>query len=262
MIRIVVHAGFHKTGTTTVQRTLAINADRLSPHVRVLGKKALDPLGKACRAWSRRAEGVPDLSPALCVLDDLDPRDGRPVLLCSEDLAGLMPGRRGRIAYDATPALMTALCTHLTARFDHPAIRLHFSTRAADPWLRSVWWQAVRTQRFRESFDGFAARLAAAADLDRAVAAVEKAVAPLSVAVGSARLEAHAENPALPVLCAADIPPEVIAALEVPPPANRQDDPGLAEVFLALNRSGLSDEALHKAKVGLRRIAHNDCGLA
>ena len=45
-------------------------------------------------------------------------------------------------------------------------------------------------------------------------------------------------------------------ALAILPPVNAQPVSGLDEVFLALNRSALSEENLRDAKKNLRRIAN------
>ena len=52
MTLVVIHAGFHKTGTTSVQTALTENAERLAPHLRVLLKPDFKPLTDAARACS------------------------------------------------------------------------------------------------------------------------------------------------------------------------------------------------------------------
>ena len=47
MTLVVIHAGFHKTGTTSVQTALTENAERLAPHLRVLLKPDFKPLTDA-----------------------------------------------------------------------------------------------------------------------------------------------------------------------------------------------------------------------
>ena len=104
--------------------------------------------------------------------------------------------------------------------------------------------------------DRYAEELAGAVDLEAIVAEVAVRVGPAQVA--SEPLEtsrSRREGPLAPLLDLVALPPEPRAALELRPPENVQPDIGLAEVFLALNRSGLDDRHLREAKKTLRRLA-------
>ncbi len=52
MRRIVIHAGFHKTGTTTVQQTLKAHATVLAPHLQVVLREDMEAVCEAARAYS------------------------------------------------------------------------------------------------------------------------------------------------------------------------------------------------------------------
>ena len=56
MVRMVVHAGFHKTGTSTLQKTLRQNKKLLQPYARIVLKPVVASLCDATRLWSRRRE--------------------------------------------------------------------------------------------------------------------------------------------------------------------------------------------------------------
>ena len=51
-MRIIIHAGFHKTGTTTVQKTLRANREDLRPHCRIILRPGMVALCEAARAYS------------------------------------------------------------------------------------------------------------------------------------------------------------------------------------------------------------------
>ena len=55
-MRLVLHAGFHKTGTTSLQQTLRKNKRLLSRHWRVFTRLGQEPLCEAARAYSVRRE--------------------------------------------------------------------------------------------------------------------------------------------------------------------------------------------------------------
>ena len=262
-MRLVVHAGFHKTGTSSVQAMLRKNATLLSPHLRILLKADFDGLAEASRSFSLRPseEALTTAGGrAARMLRRIDPADPRPVLISSEDLSGTLPGRRGLEGYDAAPLLLAGLAEQARARFgDALDLTFYFSTREAGAWLRSTWWQNLRSTRLQLSFEDYAAGLATAADMARVLEEVAAAVAPATVV--SERLEIsrdRPEGPLSPLLDLVALPGEVRARLVTLPPVNAEPDIGLAEVFLALNRSGFSEESLREIKKKLRRIANRD----
>ncbi|SDE60193.1 hypothetical protein SAMN04488105_105211 [Salipiger thiooxidans] len=266
MTLVVIHAGFHKTGTTSVQTALTENAERLAPHLRVLLKPDFKPLTDAARACSV-APGHQSVAAvgrrAARVFRRLDRDDPRPVVLCSEDLSGHLPGRHGLCRYAAAPRIMATIAETARERFgDGTDLRFYFSTRAPEPWLRSTWWQNLRSTRLTADLDRYSETLAEGADLGRVVQEVAEAVAPCpvtSVALEDSRT--RTEGPLAPLLDLTGLDPEARAALVIPLAANVRPDIGLEEVFLALNRSALKDRPLSEAKKHLRRIANRQAGL-
>ncbi|MEY8826952.1 hypothetical protein AB9K34_00725 [Sedimentitalea sp. XS_ASV28] len=181
MKRIVIHAGFHKTGTTTVQATLRANHELLRPHLRVALRSEMPDLCDAARDWSvsrRDADMSRFCDHAAALARSWDSADPRPVLLCSEDLAGRMPGRRNLSSYDATPDLMQALVKTLAHIHPEADIRLYFSTRAAAPWLASCHAQHLRAIRMKMDSRTYAETYRDSADLARIVEAVRRKVVP------------------------------------------------------------------------------------
>ncbi|KAA8616274.1 hypothetical protein [Salipiger aestuarii] len=259
MTRVVVHAGFHKTGTSTVQHALAQNRDALAPHLRIHLREDFDPLTASARSWSvtRSDKHFAAIGRnALRFFRSIGREDTRPVLMSSEDLCGHMPGRNGIAAYDAAPDILRVIADNARHWFG-PALDLviYFSTRAPDPWLRSTWWQNLRSTRLTKDLDPYADDLPRAADLSAVADAVRAAVTAQVVTTPLEDSAARPEGPLAPLLDLTDVPADVRAALGIPPPVNAQPDLGMAEVLLALNRSGLDDEALSDAKRTIRRLA-------
>ncbi len=260
MTRIVIHAGFHKTGTSSVQSLLHVNRDVLSDSLRVCLKPDFEPLTEAARAFSADPGpmGLADMTDAAQrFFATLDPDDPRPVLMSSEDLSGHMPGRLGLERYDAAELIMPQIAEAALMRFGAEAdLRFYFSTRAPDPWLRSAWWQNLRATRLTLDFDAYAARFAEAADLDAVLHSVAEAVAPLQVA--ACPLEessSQPQGPLTPLLDLVGLPEDRRAALTMLPPANVQPELGLQPVMLALNRSGLKLRQIKEVKRILRGMA-------
>lgn len=260
--RIVVHAGFHKTGTTSVQTMLRANRRRLKPALRIYLKRDFEALTRAARAFSV-APGEDSLvavrAAAASFFADVDRTDPRPVVLSSEDLSGHLPGRHGLDRYDAAALIMSQIADAAYDAFGAELdLTFFFSTRGRDRWLQSTWWQNLRVTRLTDDLPRYSETVAAAADLPAVVAEVAAAVAPAQVA--SMPLEDSRETefgPLTPVIDLLDLPSEVRARIETVPPENVQPDLGLNDVFLALNRSGLRDRQVSDAKRSLRRMAEH-----
>ena len=263
MTRIVIHAGFHKTGTTSVQSTINANRRVLKRQVRCRLKPEFEALTHAARAFSV------DPTPALLAevrheaerfFVGLDTADPRPVLMSSEDLSGHLPGRHGLDRYDAAALIMSQLADAARDCFgDTLDLAFFFSTRGRESWLRSTWWQNLRSTRLTLDFDAYAVQVAGAADLHAVLAEVADAVAPATVtALSLEESSAMPQGPLTPLLDLVDLHDVTRSKLRLLPPENVQPELGLQDVFLALNRSGLKDRHLSEAKKHLRKLANNE----
>ena len=253
MVRMVIHAGFHKTGTTSAQSTIHANRALLGSRVRCFLRPDFLDLAQATRGFS--AAPGPDRLAAVrraadaffagCVTDD-----PRGILMSSEDLAGHIPGRNGIAGYAATHRLMRELARAARGRFG-PDLDLvfYFSTRGREAWLRSTWWQNLRVTRLTEDFDTYATRISEASDLPATLGRVAQAIAPERLV--SQPLEntgALPLGPLTPMLDLLDIDETLRRALVPTPVRNAQQTPGLDAVFLAINRSALRPKQAREAK--------------
>ncbi|MCP4820473.1 MAG: hypothetical protein GY883_14870 [Shimia sp.] len=259
MTKILVHSGFHKTGTTSVQKMLVHNRARLERHIRFLTRPTMIGACEAARAYSASrhpADLTEFASEIAAVFEDIDQDDDRPLVLSSEDLSGLMPGRRNLVAYDAAPLLMKAIADTAQAAFaDPPELTFLYTTRTAQEWLRSCYAQHLRAVRMTLSFEEYREKYASSADLDAIVDQVKAAVAPNRVV--SATLEDVGDRPIGPLAAlmdALDMPGKVRRHLDVLPPANVSMPEELLQAMLEANRSTLSDAEVSKAKSEARRI--------
>jgi len=249
-MRILLHPGFHKTGTSSLQSGARLLSRPLSRHLYFMDGKALGEAPSAARRFSARS-GMTHLHRYGQALSDslanLPPLAGKALLISSEDLCGALPGLRGVTAYDAAPALMDQSVTTLRARFGEEAeITIWFTTRAPEPWLRSLWYQNLRATRLTDSFADYQASMTLASKLDDVVARVAK------------RLDGRATVQATPIEdCGAARLGPLGAALDLlglrtgrlpALPAQNIQPEGAAEKLLDLNRSDLDKQALAKAK--------------
>lgn len=251
-MRIIIHAGFHKTGTTTVQKTLRANREALRPHCRIILRPGMVALCEAARAYSisRSQTDLAMIQYEAAALADGWAARGRDIVISSEDLAGHMPGRRGLTSYDATPRIIKALVQSFAAAAPDAEQVLYFTTRAAAPWLRSCYVQHLRATRITQDADEYATDMAGSANLDQIVAQVAEAVPEIQVIAQP--LEA-CNTPLGPLGPLLDILHIDTSTLTPRAPDNTAPPQGKIDAMLAMNRSALSDADWRVAKDTLKR---------
>ena len=253
--QVIIHAGFHKTGTTTVQSTLMANGKRIWPtHALVLPKRINDvtrmaTLHSVMQGPMTLSEFKSRLSG---FLSGLQVGQKRGLILSAENLAGLIPGRRDHRGYETCPALMAATqeCLH-EVWGDDLELTFVFGLRARDDWLRSAYWQNLRSSRLTQAFDDFCASLDGLG-LGDVVAGVRAAVPGANVR--TMRLEETRElplGPATPILEMARLRPDLREGLVAKPAANLSPSAEVIAACLALNRAPGSDSAIAERKEAL-----------
>mgnify|MGYP000846023775 CR=1 FL=1 len=249
MTRLIVHPGFHKTATTTVQTQLAEARATLAPDWVVLLRDDLLDAPAAARAYCGPRATL-DLGLFQAALADvLEPHARAPgVVISCEGLCGHMPGRPGIEDYSAAPALMAALAATARKIFG-PALDLQFylSTRMAQPWLESVHWQHVRTGTLTEECADFCARMNGAAALDTIVAAIAEAASAPVQAVPIEASTQMAQGPITPLLDLMGLPEPARSGFRAQDRRNgrprRADPTKLANRLAQINRRFPPEEA-------------------
>ena len=254
--KIVIHAGFHKTGTTTVQAFLRANGPILWPVMAIGLRWQLRDVRAAARAFSswrdpfslaRFGHRFGDY------LQGLNLAPGRKLCLSSEELAGHIPGHEHLVDYSATPQLMREIADVAQARFrDRLDLTFYFSTRAAADWIDSAYWERVKTARMVMDLEEFRARYRHAGDLAPIVEAVRARVAPHPV-VSTALEDTRdlALGPATPLVDLLDLTPARRAALKPHRTENARRSDEILHACLKINRSPRSDSDVRAAKMAI-----------
>ncbi|MEL7116421.1 MAG: hypothetical protein AAGP08_12690 [Pseudomonadota bacterium] len=257
MTRVLVHAGFHKTGTTSLQKYLAQNQKTLSQVFDCYAQGDFDGAGANARIYAqrpfiwRRKQFRRAMARFLVSIPDADA-----LVLSREAFSGAMPGHRdwrGRTLQDyrrAAVPLCRDVADALRHRFGRDVeIEFLFTVRAPEAWLRSVYGHLVRSIHLTEDLDGFRALFRRPIDLQDEAGFIAKALAPLPVHVVALEdLQARHEGPAAAVLDLMAVPDALRTGL---PPAKRHNigqDAETEAAFLELNRSGMSKSHLRQAK--------------
>jgi hypothetical protein len=238
--RIVLHAGFHKTGTSTVQQVLRANRPLLQPELAMRLKGQMKELMHATRGFSTWRDPL-TLAKATrrfgAVLDSLVAMPRRVLVVSAEELSGHMPGREGLVDYSAAPILLQRFSDEITARFPGAEQVIYFSTRDPNAWMRSAYWEHVKSSSMTLDYDGFLAANENAADFDRIIQAVKNSV---KAQVHSTPLEACNAlplGPADPLFDLCDLSPKLRAQITPQPATNQRLDDGVLLALLQANRA-------------------------
>ena len=255
MRRVIIHAGFHKTGTTSLQQTLRANRAALRPDIRLVLRPGMTALCECARAYSRSREDY-DLGmvkyEAAMLIERLEDEDATTIVISSEDLSGHMPGRHGLHGYGAAPHLMRALSVAFKTAAPDDELSFFFTTRTADPWLRSCYAQHLRAARMVWDEADYLKRLKTSAEHDKILDLVRREIPEHSVL--QAALEDYAERPlgmAEALLDHLKLSGERRAQLASATSFNAALPADILADLLTLNRSDLDNTALRKAKRAL-----------
>ncbi len=265
MTRVIIHAGFHKTGTTSLQQFLEINAATLAPYVRVLLKSQMEDVASCARDCSNRSiPGLNTIKQAAFrrrfadLLQRTSLADGQILLISCEALVGRMPGREGILTFDAAAGLASNMVKVADRHFDNLDLTLFYTTRGQTSWMRSAYSHLLHQSKFTMSEPEFTETFRRAGDLDAIVTSIAKAIAP-RIPVSS-QLETTADDlfgPATALLRLLNLPTEVADSLEPPKHLNRQLDGFEKSKLQELNTRDITDAELNQIKRRFLRKRRN-----
>lgn len=256
--RIIIHAGFHKTGTSTLQSTLRENRVALKKQVALRLRWQMKSIVAAARGYSTDQDAltlVKVQSRFGQMINELPGMPRRTLVISAEELGGHMPGRGPLDSYAATPVLLYAYWEIAKARYPGAEILIYVSTRNADDWLTSAHWEHVKSSNMTLDLDAFRDRYHRAAALDDMVAEIASRV---PVKVHSHALEDCKDlplGPAAPLLDLCQIPLTVRSALVPVQPANQRLGQEVLDEMLRINRTETDPEARSAAKLALMNEA-------
>ncbi|HCP81573.1 MAG TPA: hypothetical protein DIT67_08240 [Octadecabacter sp.] len=261
--RVIVHAGFHKTGTTSAQKFLFANRKDIWPRCAlVLPAKLRGDAGLQAVRYSRfRTDALLDSfsSGLRSMLSQIDP-GRRKILISEESLSGRMPGRDGQLDYSATPTLMAraedVICDIFGAEAE---VIFCFTTREPQSWLNSTYKHNLRKSRLTMDKEEYTETFGPASDLVGVTKAVENAVTGIVCTADLSDLTGQ-EGPAQPLMDLMGLSERRRSNLIAHVTHNIGPNDAMIDELLALNRSNLSEEALTVAKKDLLGKATNHDG--
>ncbi|MGP9805192.1 hypothetical protein [Paracoccus sp. NSM] len=156
---MILHLGVQKTGTTSLQRFLRLNAPALADRLMIRTPEEgtpMRPLGRAAIRLSLAPGDDNERATRVAFEDVLDtlPDGPQTALISHENLAGAMPGNGGETRlYPALPRIAQLLDKVAQERGFAPVFAI--CTRNMAAWKPSVWAQAVRTDGYAGDLDQF-----------------------------------------------------------------------------------------------------------
>ncbi|MFK7836015.1 MAG: hypothetical protein AB8B60_07335 [Sulfitobacter sp.] len=252
--RVILHAGFHKTGTSTLQATLRDNRVAMKKHVALRLRWHLRDVVSAARGYSMDSDPLTLVKLQVrfgTMVNELPRMPRRTLILSAEELVGHLPGRGGLADYAAAPVLLYAYWEILKARFPLAEVLIYLTAREPEAWLRSAYWEHVKSSNMTLDFDAFRTKFHGAADL----AGMAKEIASrVPAPVHLHRLENCRDlplGPADPLLDLCDLPLSLRADLQPATPANTRPSEDVLAALLRLNRTEPDVEARRAAKQAL-----------
>lgn len=253
MKRILIHPGFHKTGTTSAQTLLRENRKLLSPFCTILLRRHLNKTYPAATEYART--GDPDFLDKFTrrfrhALRNYVPEDAEQLILTEENLFGQMPGKYGVYNYDAAPPLLGRMIEVLNEVFPgNPTIDVFLTTRNADIWMNSIWRHTVVAARITEDEETLRRKLTEGADLIQTADEIARFFPEIGFRLGILEDLAHSPwGPGSVFLDWIAPPAEVLGQVKPVGLRNPAVSRDLCERFLQLNRSDLDQGAFLAAK--------------
>lgn len=237
--RVIIHAGFHKTGTTTIQRALRVNRPLLKPYLRAVLKWRLTDTCHAARGYSTWRDPFTLAKfrrRFRAALKDIGDTPRQSLVISAEELSGHLPGRDGIPDYSAAIPLAQEMAAALARIMPDAEAIFLYTTRSAGPWLRSAYWQHVRASSMTLDEADYIAQFPQSAELDRIAQEVQAHI-PARVVTSPLEQTAHLPaGPATPLLDLCEVPRDVQAQMEIQNMNPRLGDAALQQLLHA-NRS-------------------------
>ncbi|MDO5630654.1 MAG: hypothetical protein Q4G22_02330 [Paracoccus sp. (in: a-proteobacteria)] len=256
MSRVLLHPGFHKTGTKSVQQFLWANGPLIWPHTALILPARITELTRLAFAQTR----APSPHNLAALGDEMrqfigglslarpgkTPRD---VIISAENLIGPMPRGDGP-PYPATALILTELVAALRETIDATEVTIHLSLRDQTAWARSIHAHHARRlngPRMTASAADLATELARWPLAQRAALTIPGATV---TATDIATLAGERWGIAQPFVDFLHLPAAALDQL-TPVPHLHRSDHALTDRMLELNRSLLDADALAQSKRAL-----------
>ncbi len=253
---VIVHAGFHKTGTTSLQDFMSRNRRILQPDCQYFGKMDFLAAGAHARIYAQRPFRwrLWRFRRSLRrFLQTVEP--SRQIVLSRETFTGGMPGhktiggRRIQNYQRSARALLPVIASEARRRFG-PDTRVTFflTTRDKEDWIKSIHGHLLRSIKLPEDFQTFRAGFADLLSPEQEAAQLAEYLPDPVITAALEHARTRPEGPAAPLLDLLEISARKRARMKPGPKSNVGPKVDLRNTYLQLNRTSLSGARLKAAK--------------
>lgn len=250
-VHIIIHPGFHKTGTSALQHCLRLNRNALQTHARIWLLPQIKDGITICRkfAVSKDPSDLYDLQSAFETAFE-SYHGFKPLILSCEGLCGRTPGQDGVADYNAALAMLPVLAQTLKQKFgDRLKLEFFFTLRQSKSWLCSAWRHNLLGTDLTLDWDSFQKEYAHAGALD--TMANQLAVALEPALCHKVWLEDYSDNRlgiAAALFDVLNIPQATQDTLQAPKDRNIGISAEVADHFRSLNKADMSKTSLQSLK--------------
>ncbi|MFT4716519.1 MAG: hypothetical protein ACI9ZD_000174 [Paracoccaceae bacterium] len=261
MTGVIVHAGYHKCATTSLQDFLQVNKDALRPYLHYYGKADFLTAGAHARIYSQR----PYLwrlwrfrRSLRTFLNHIETTET--IVLSRETFSGSMPGHRKfsgamMMGYaDAAKPLSQVILSELRRRFGKDVtVIFAYSTREKESWIASIHGHLLRSIRLLDDLTTFRARFPSLRAPAEEAAEMTAYLAPVQVMnIPIEEYTNHPEGPAAALLDLLSVPKSIRSSFKPAKRTNSGQNADARAQFLALNREISNKTSLKQAKSDLQ----------
>ena len=257
--QILLHPGFHRTGTSSMQHLLWLNREALAPHLTIRLTRHFKTVARLCTRYSTTQNPL-DLTDMIGELDTAFAQEpvptGRNLLISSEMFCGEVPGHGVVADYSAAPTLITYLVGYLQERFPDANIRVIMTTRDPDEWLFSAYRHVLRRSRVTMTREDFAKTYKTVANFDAILQNISESIDPVEVLFLPLNHSLkNALGPGAALVDQLPLPNAVRAALKPVGIGAKGAGPHLWGQFLAMNRADYPDDQVTAQKEQMAEAA-------
>lgn len=254
MKRVYIHCGFHKTATTYLQRLLRDNQAALAPHLHVINRVTLETeeVRLAAMAFAQGDASVTEadlLAGFRGFAEAAAAHPAIPTLISDEEFFGPHPGRDAQHRIYPHAPRIAQLMLEAFAGIETEIVLYRRNNEA---WIRSVYAQAVKQNRYAGSYYQLMGAIGQPVRLEDVCDRVAEAVGSEHLTVFELEGDrAHEFGTGGPLFDHIGLDPAVMAALKKQPARNQSLSPWALRVMRVANRLPLSDARLRSVQHGL-----------
>ena len=256
--QVIIHAGFHKTGTTSIQAMIERERNRLEAFAQFYIKSQVDPSPNIARLYGQRQNRhtLTRFESTFTVFLKTCPR-GKPIVISREQLCGALLTGRGRWPFRqdryhrVSLKLAQAQVRSVIRVFGPDAqITLVYTVRDDAGYIRSAYGHFIRDTDLDVDFDTFRKGFRRKIDLQGCADRIAKALPTVTVKTATlSDLSAHVRGPGQLILDILDIPQDIQDKIAAPAKRNKPGiSDALAAQLLALNKADMRASDRKRAK--------------